>query len=52
MTKTWFLGDCRYSNISNITQYERRNPKTEKLVKNLKGTCRICRCNQSQILTK
>ena len=31
--------------------YEKINPKTEKFVKIIKGTCSICNRNKSQILT-
>ena len=52
MTKTLCLGGRHYSNTNNITQYEKVNPKTEKLVENIKGTCSICGFNKSQIFTK
>ena len=52
MTKTWFVGGKHYSNANSITQYEKNNPKTKKLVKILKGTCSICGRNKSQIFTK
>ena len=42
MTKTWCVGGRQYSNTNNITQHEKRNPKTKKLVKNFEGTCTIC----------
>ena len=40
------------SNTNNITQYEKRNPKTKKLVKVIKGSCIVCGRNKSQIFTK
>ena len=51
MTKTYCLGG-RHSDTNNITQYEKVNPKTKKLVKVIKGTCSICSRNKSQIFTK
>ena len=52
MTKTWCVGGKQYSKTNNITQYEKVNPKTKKLVKIIKGTCSICSRNKSQIFTK
>ena len=52
MTKTWCVGGKHYSNTNNITQYEKVNPRTEKLVKIIKGTCSICSRNKFQIFTK
>ena len=52
MTKTWCVGGKHYSNIDNITQYEKVNPKTKKLVKIKKGSCSICGRIKSQIFTK
>ena len=49
MTKTWCVGGKHSSNINNIIQYEKINPKTKKLLKNIKGTCSICSRNNSQI---
>ena len=40
------------SNTNNITQYQKVNPKTKKLVKIIKGTCSICGRKKSQIFTK
>ena len=48
MTKTWCLGGRHYSNTNIITQYEKRNPKTRKLVKIFKGTCSTCGRNNSK----
>ena len=36
MTKTYCLGGRHYSNTNNITQYEKVNSKTKKLVKIIK----------------
>ena len=52
MTKTWCVGSRHYSNANNITQYEKINPKTKKLVEILKGKCDNCGRNKSQIFTK
>ena len=52
MTKPWCVGGKHSSNNSNITQYEKLNPKTKKLVKIIKGTCSISGRNKSQIFTK
>ena len=52
MTKTWCVGVKHYSNTNNISQYEKMNPSTEKLVKVKKGVCDICGRNKSQIFTK
>ena len=52
MTKTSCLGGRHYSNTNNITQYEKINPKTKKLVKIIKGTCGNCGRNKPQIFTK
>ena len=52
MTKTLCVGGKQYSNTNNITQYEKVNPKTKKLVKIIKGTCSICNRNKSQTFTK
>ena len=52
MTKTWCVGGRYYSNTKNISEYEKRNPQTKKIVKNIKGNCAICGCNKSKIFTK
>ena len=52
MTKTWCVGRKHYSKTSNKTQYEKRNPKTKKLVKVIEGTCSICGRNKPQIFTR
>ena len=52
MTKTWCVGGRHYSNTKNITVYEKRNPKTKKLVTIIKGICSICSRNKSPIFTK
>ena len=52
MTKTYCLGGRHYSDTNNITQYEKVNPKTKKLVKVIKGTCSICGRNKSHIFSK
>ena len=52
MTKTWCVGGRHYSNTVNQSAYEKRNATTEKLLKNITGTCSICGCNKSQFFTK
>ena len=52
MSKTYCLGGRHMSNTNNITQYEKVNPKTKKLVKIIKGTCNICGRAKSQFFTK
>ena len=52
MTKTWCVDGKHYSDSSNISQYEKVNPKTKKLVKIIKGNCSVCDCNKSQFFTK
>ena len=52
MTKTYCLGGRHYSNTNNITHYEKVNSKTKELIKIIKGTCRICGRNKSQLFTK
>ena len=52
MRKTWSVGGKHYSDTNNITQYEKVNPRTKKLVIFIKGSCNICGRNKSQIFTK
>ena len=52
MIKTWCLGGRHYSNFNNSIEYEKVNPKTEKVVKVIKGSCSICGRNKSRIFTK
>ena len=52
MTKTWCVGDRHKSKTNKIIEYGKLNPKTEKLVKIITGTCSICGRNKSQIFTK
>ena len=52
MTKTRCLGGRHYNNTINISQYEKRNPNTKKLLKIIKGTCSICGRKKSQILSE
>ena len=52
MTKIYCLGGRHYSDTNNITQYEKVNPKTKKLVKVIKGTCSICGRHKGQIFIK
>ena len=46
------MGGRHYSDTINITQYEKVNTKTKKLVKTIKGTCSICNRNKTQIFTR
>ena len=46
MTKTWCVGGKHYSKTNNITQYEKVNPRTKRLVKIIKGFCSICSRNK------
>ena len=52
MTKTWCIGGKQYGNTDNTIEYEKRNPKTKKLGKIIKGKCSICEGNKSQIFTR
>ena len=52
MTKLGVLVRRHYSNTNNAIEYEKVNPKTEKLVKIIQGTCSTCGRNKSQIFTK
>ena len=51
MTKTWCVGGRHKSDTDNIPQYEKVNPRTEKLVKIIKVTCSICNRIKSQIFS-
>ena len=51
MTQTWCVGGRHYGNTKIITQFEKRNPKTKKIVKIIKGVCSICNRNKSQCFT-
>ena len=52
MSETYCLGGRHYSDTVNQNIYEKRNPKTHKIVKIIKDTCGICGRNKSQIFTK
>ena len=52
MTKTWCVGGKHYSNTNDLVENDKINPKTNKLVKVIKGSCSICGQNKSQIFTK
>ena len=49
MIKAWCVGGIHYSNTKKIIEYEKINPKTNKLVKLNKGTCSICGRKKSQL---
>ena len=46
------LGGRHYSRTLNQNVYEKRNPKSKKLVNIIKGKCSICGRKKSQIVTK
>ena len=46
------VGGRHYSNTKNIIEYQKLNPKSQKLVKVIKGTCNICGRNKSEIFLK
>ena len=48
----WCVGGRHYGNTNIVIEYEKRNPKTKKLVKIIRGICSICGRNKSQFLTK
>ena len=52
MTKTWCVGGRNKNNTSKISEYEKVNPRTKKLVKIIKGKGDICGRDKSQIFTK
>ena len=45
------VGDNNSQTV-NQNIYEKVNPKTEKIVKTIKGTCNICSRTKSQTFTK
>ena len=49
MTNTWCVGGRHCSNTINQNIYEKANPKTKKVKKNIKGKCDNCGRNQYQI---
>ena len=51
MTKTWCVGGRHKRKTSNIIENEKINLKTQKLDKNIKGTCSISGRNKLQIFT-
>ena len=52
MTNIWCVGGLHYGNTNNISEYEKRNPKTKKLNKVIKEKCAICGRKKSEIFTK
>ena len=52
MTNKWCVGGRHYRNTLNQNMYEKKNPKTNKIVENIKGSCSICGRIKSQIFTK
>ena len=51
MAKTWCVDGKHYSDTNKITECEKVNPRTKKLVKIIKGSCSICGRKKSQIFT-
>ena len=52
MNQTYYVGGRHYSETINKIIYEKINPRTNKVVKIIRGECSICSRNKSQILTK
>ena len=52
MTKPCCVGGRHYFNTKSIIEYEKNNPKTKKLGKLIKSTCKVCGRNKSQKFTK
>ena len=52
MTKTWWVGGRHKSNTNNIVDNKKVNPRSKRLVKDIRGTCSVCGRNESQIFTK
>ena len=52
MDESYCIGGRHYSETINKIIYEKINPKTNKVVKIIRGECSICSRNKSQILTK
>ena len=52
MTMTWFVGDRHRSETINERVNEKVNPRTQKIVEVIKGTCSIFDRNLSQMFTE
>ena len=52
MTLSWCVGAKHKNKTINQKVYEKVNPRNNKLVKIIKGTCSISGRNKSQIFTK
>ena len=50
--QTSCVGGRHRSNTIDITEYEKINFKTQKVVQVMKGKCDICGRSKSQVLTK
>ena len=50
--QSYCLGGRHYSRTVDEKVYEKVNPKTKKLVENIKGACSICGRNKSQSFAK
>ena len=49
--QTYCLGGRHYSNTKNITECEKVDPKTNKVVKNIRGSFDIYGRNKPQVFT-
>ena len=52
LRQTFCLVGYLFSNANDKIEYEKVNPKTQKLDKNKKRNCDICGRNKSQFFTK
>ena len=52
LKQSYCLGGRHYSQTLNQNVFEKVNPRTKKLVKNIKAICSICERNKSQIFAK
>ena len=50
--KSCCLGNRHFSQTVNKNVFEKLNPRTKKLVKNIKGKCSICGRSKSRFFTK
>ena len=50
--QSYCLGGQPFSNTNNNIEYEKGNPKTQKIVKNFKGTCNIFGRKKTILFTK
>ena len=52
MITTWCVGNKQKNKTKNFNEHKKLNPKTQKLVKFIKGTCGICGQNRSQVFAE